>query len=141
MAYSSIAKAMNNPSYVEVVWHKASNMGGMSLTCLSHLVGSHKQSSDISELTGGGIFNQVQRHSIPRNVAKSRIFVSNSSDSYPGMKKHGEEKDAKSMLAAVNYGEPAQNNDDPRRVASSDRLSDPLDIDSTDLGKGLEERV
>ncbi|GAB4841848.1 hypothetical protein Ancab_039371 [Ancistrocladus abbreviatus] len=141
MAYSSISKAMNNPSYAEVVRHKASNMGGMSPACLSHLVGSQKQSSDFSELTGGGIFNQVQCHSIPRNVAKPRIFVSNSSDSYLGMKKHGESKDAKSMLPAVNCGDLAQNDDEPRRIASSDRLSDPLDIDNTDLRKGLEERV
>ncbi|GAB4837008.1 hypothetical protein Ancab_001922, partial [Ancistrocladus abbreviatus] len=43
--------------------------------------------------------------------------------------------------SVTRHVELAQINDELKRVASSDRLSDPLDIDGTNLGNGLEERV
>ncbi|GAB4849260.1 hypothetical protein Ancab_004064 [Ancistrocladus abbreviatus] len=83
----------------------------------------------------------MQRHNIIKHVDKPKSLASISCDLYPGRKKQGDDGDTKSVLPTTSCREQVQINDVARWVASSDRLSEPLDSDSSDLGKGLEERV
>ncbi|GAB4846539.1 hypothetical protein Ancab_025544 [Ancistrocladus abbreviatus] len=88
----------------------------------------------IEELIGGSIFNHVK-------VVTSGNLASNSGGLSSGTKKHGIEGSGKSVTSAMNSEEPAQFNEEVRRVASLDRLSVTLDIEGADLRKGTEECV
>ncbi|GAB4840398.1 hypothetical protein Ancab_021164 [Ancistrocladus abbreviatus] len=108
-------KVISKPSYADAIRHKASNKEAMSRTPHPRWMGSHRGS------------RYFQGYSFPQ--------------SKPRMKKHGEEGEVKSVSPAMNSEEPVQINDEAKRVASTNRLSDSLDIDGTNLEKGLEEHV
>ncbi|GAB4849425.1 hypothetical protein Ancab_004220, partial [Ancistrocladus abbreviatus] len=83
----------------------------------------------------------MQLHNIIKHVHKPMSLASISCDLYPGRKKQVDDGDTKSVLPATSGEEQVQFNDAARRAAASDRLSEPLDSDGIDLGKGLEECV
>ncbi|GAB4851402.1 hypothetical protein Ancab_030805 [Ancistrocladus abbreviatus] len=143
-------KTTYQQSYADVVRSKHSNGEGLKPNSQTRRLGSQRpdhafsglkvksssfdQSWVVEELSRGGIAHHIQRDTMAS-------LDSSSCDLSSERKKESGGGNTKSMVQAMFDGEQVQINDDARSIAKSDRLSVPMESDSADLGKGLEERV